>query len=450
MELLVATSALITLLDPHPSPWRQADQPSNESDLLDRLEGIVVTRRRMVLDGMSSPTKPLLVVVVASALADDRRLKAVSVEIQRHQLGVRLIVLATNSTGASCTVAADGLVTTESTGLPQLSGARLGCLPAKHLAELLTRMNGQPSESATPIPAARSAEESLPAKGAEDQADVASAPAPPDRTLTAANKALRMTVFGRFELHDSTGASLSLPGDKAVELLVLLALHRDGLALGEVLAALWPDQRHQSARNALSTLLIRLRRHLNLAAGESESSPAMRDCQAVSADWGFILHDRKRYRLDPSKWQVDAWELQGLMTHLVENRRDVAAAGRALRIHQGHLDAAGAPADWLADADEAVVAQVTRLLGGVAEHLIEANDNGGLAAAIASHLVAMTPDNESLYVLWMRSEAGRSTAVRAIRDLAVARMADIGSYPSRDIIELADRLASTDAVPLRG
>ncbi|WP_163511156.1 LysM peptidoglycan-binding domain-containing protein [Fodinicola acaciae] len=472
VQLLTDSKLLSELLVPHAPPWS-----SNMTDirvgnaefrlavdadkLLDLLEDAVIARRRLSLDrDPRTPAPGPLVVVLASSAAASRRLTAMLAESGRHRLAIHAVILDDHHREHGCVVDSTGRVSPGPAGPISLANARASTLPAAHLAQILARLEAGSGTAAQGVEM-RSRQATtppgLPSKQMQSQKIVeptsdphetsdsldASAgaqsvcgPTQSENSWDVAQHAhqkqprLALSVLGRFELHDPDGEQVPPPGGKGTELLVVLALHREGVPLGELTATLWPEYTRERGRNALSTVLARVRRQLRVLGIDDD---------AVGLN--PIAYEGGRYSLDPRVWAVDLWKLRDLVDRLGCNPHDTYGARSALRLYRGHLDAAGAPADWICIHDDKITALLARTLGSLAEHHLDASGDRDLAAAIAAHLVDLNPDNESLYMLWMRTEAGHPTAIRAIRDLATRRLADLSVLPSTDLLNLADELA---------
>ncbi|MFD0584907.1 AfsR/SARP family transcriptional regulator [Dactylosporangium darangshiense] len=117
------------------------------------------------------------------------------------------------------------------------------------------------------------------------------------------------------------------------QLLVLLALHRDGVAADVLKEAIWPDVPSSTAHRRFLTTMSELGRVLHDAAGQ----PVLRhDDPAASLG-------PARYRLDPAAAQVDIWQLQDVLVAAV-TCADPAARQGLLR-EAAALDGVSSPPD---------------------------------------------------------------------------------------------------------
>jgi two-component SAPR family response regulator len=123
---------------------------------------------------------------------------------------------------------------------------------------------------------------------------------------------------------------------KAVELLVYLALHRNGAPLSAIMEALWPDATLGRAKERLSTNVAVLRKALRTAQvgdqppdnyddGDDRGNHSRRRT-------GPIPNTGSHYHLDPALVQVDLWTV-------LDEYAKVAAAGDD-RTRLRHLSAA--------------------------------------------------------------------------------------------------------------
>jgi DNA-binding winged helix-turn-helix (wHTH) protein len=103
---------------------------------------------------------------------------------------------------------------------------------------------------------------------------------------------LLLRVLGAERLTTAAGAPLKLPRKAALDILVLLAVHPDGLHRDRVLEAVWPDVRHNAAVSRLHTTISSLR----TAAAAITATP-------------IIVRTSNRYQLNPAAINVDLWQL---------------------------------------------------------------------------------------------------------------------------------------------
>jgi two-component SAPR family response regulator len=92
---------------------------------------------------------------------------------------------------------------------------------------------------------------------------------------------------------------------KSLELLVFLAVHRDGATLTDIRHAIWPDIADQRAAERLSTCLSNLRSTIRKALDNTDPHQP----RASDLHTDPIAKAGGRYRLDPAIVSVDWWDL---------------------------------------------------------------------------------------------------------------------------------------------
>ena len=114
---------------------------------------------------------------------------------------------------------------------------------------------------------------------------------------------VQVRVLGSPAVLDPTGTPLpALGAKKSRELLVFLAVQRDGATLAEILAALWPGAPARRAERRLSTCLDYLRNVIRTAAARGDDPDAGTRLEPIVVAGG-------RYRLAPDVVAVDWWRL---------------------------------------------------------------------------------------------------------------------------------------------
>ncbi|WP_204014499.1 hypothetical protein [Virgisporangium aurantiacum] len=103
---------------------------------------------------------------------------------------------------------------------------------------------------------------------------------------------LLLRVLGAERLTTAAGAPLKLPRKASMDILVLLAVHPEGLHRDSILEAVWPDVRHNAAVSRLHTTLSSLRS----AAAAITATP-------------IVVRTGTRYQLNPAAINVDLWQL---------------------------------------------------------------------------------------------------------------------------------------------
>jgi hypothetical protein len=119
-------------------------------------------------------------------------------------------------------------------------------------------------------------------------------------------RAVQVRTLGTPAVLDIDGSPARGLRTKSLELLIYLALHRDGAPQANIIAAVWPDVPLERAAQRLSTCLANLRsivRQIRQSdfgdLGESEKAHARVDP---------VINTAGHYRLDPAILTVDWWQ----------------------------------------------------------------------------------------------------------------------------------------------
>jgi DNA-binding SARP family transcriptional activator len=222
---------------------------------------------------------------------------------------------------------------------------------------------------------------------------------------------LRLRVLGAPSIHDAgaTGAALHLRRSAAVQLLVFLAVHRDGATTGQLAAALWPGLRPHVAVDRFHTPHSSLRTALRRAAGVH-----------------VLVRDGDRYRLDDQHLDVDLWRLHAAVNDAAtaldpaDRQRALQAAGDA---YTGDL-AAGRHWPWLAAPREAARRHAIDAYATLAA--LQPDPQSALASL--QNAIRIDPCNEELHRQAMRGYAaiGDSPTARRLLAAFTSRLAEMG------------------------
>lgn len=143
---------------------------------------------------------------------------------------------------------------------------------------------------------------------------------------------LALTVLGPPTL-TLRGASVHLRRSAAMQALVLLAVHRDGVTARKLGKALWPAEGPHATSSRVYTTMSALRRTLTDQTGVP-----------------VVNRDSDRYRLDPDHIGVDLWDLEDAVAAssapTVDGRDRATAYRRVIDGYTGEL-AAGHAWPWL-------------------------------------------------------------------------------------------------------
>ncbi|MGH3761039.1 BTAD domain-containing putative transcriptional regulator [Actinophytocola sp.] len=212
------------------------------------------------------------------------------------------------------------------------------------------------------------------------------------------------------------------------ELLVLLALHPEGIARDALVSALWGQDPPSRPTNALHTALSRMR-HTVAAA----TNGTVTDIAVVG---------NGRYQLDPTKVTVDYWRFA-----------DAVSARRAASTDQARVDAyrevvnsyggplaEGMTCEWLEPAREAIRRDAIDAVAALARALVETDPAQTLDLLEVAR--AFDPHNELLYrdIMRLQDRLGQLDAIPRTLTLLTTRLAEVDETPTPQARGLAARL----------
>ena len=236
---------------------------------------------------------------------------------------------------------------------------------------------------------------------------------------------LKLTLLGGFEMRLSTGAVADLPGQKDRALLAFLAVAAGDSHPRERLAGLlWSESGDPQARDSLKQALMRLRRCLGDADGESLRA----DRQSVGLDCGAV--------------SVDALDFERLV-----GDGTIDALSQAVALYRGDLLdglAVRDPAfeDWLLLERQRLRQLFERALAQLMS-LALAGGNREQAAAAARRLLLLDPLSEVACRTLMQVHADEGQTAQALKlfdSLRERLHREVGVHPERDTVALCDRL----------
>jgi hypothetical protein len=116
---------------------------------------------------------------------------------------------------------------------------------------------------------------------------------------------VQLRVKGKPAVLDTEGSPVRGLRTKSLELLVYLALHRDGAPQGQILEAIWPDVPPERATQRLSTCLANVRSIIRQVreAGDTQCG----DSEKTDAPEDPVITNGGHYRLNPGLLTVDWW-----------------------------------------------------------------------------------------------------------------------------------------------
>lgn len=235
----------------------------------------------------------------------------------------------------------------------------------------------------------------------------------------------RTRLFYAADEHNKVEITTTLKGRQR-ELLVTLAAHPDGVSRDGLIDMVWPNAASGSHRpiNTLHTTLSRLRHAIAEATGG-----AINDLTIV---------DEARYRLDPTRVEVDYWQLSDAVTayRMASTEKDRAAASRSIvETYRGEL-AEGIDAEWVTAPREIARRNGVDAVGRLA-HATNAQPHETLA--LLEIACTFDPYNEALYrdVMHMQHRLGQTDAVSRTLRLLELRLAEIDQKPSHETTALS-------------
>ena len=229
---------------------------------------------------------------------------------------------------------------------------------------------------------------------------------------------------------------------RAHELLMVLAVHPDGITCEALTAALWPDSPPELITNALNTALSRLRR-----ATRTATDGAVGD---------LVLLGHGRYRLDPTVVVVEDHHRFPDARH---TRRMATADPQRRVAFQAMIDSYRGPfADGLSSecfkaTRESLRREVLDAVAMLTRALADTDPEQALALLETAR--GFDPHNDVLYrdIMRLQARLRRHEAIPRTLALLTARLAEMGEQPDPVVIELARRLGhprrhtATDSPP---
>jgi predicted ATPase/DNA-binding SARP family transcriptional activator len=260
----------------------------------------------------------------------------------------------------------------------------------------------------------------LPASG-----DTPPVPAP------AATLDLKISALGILDVHTREGRvqKSQWGSNRARELLLFLACHRDGCTKAQIGVALWPDASPAQLRNTFHVTLHRLRNALGIP--------------------DAIQVDGERYRINPSlAWELDAdlfeREVRAAVRDLRAGVDATAALAAASARYRGDFLAGEAVGEWADEHRDRLRRLHLGALDTLGRALMERERYVEAAEAFSS-LLAVDPVNEDAcrrHMLCLAHLGDRASALRAYDALVRALRDDLGVKPGRDTVALRDKLAA--------
>ncbi|MFG1667636.1 BTAD domain-containing putative transcriptional regulator [Streptomyces sp. Y7] len=416
-----------------------------ESELLTR-----VRNRRKTPTRSESPASPQadLVLVATPAPHADSRLQAIF--DNGSAFGLAGILLAQWRPGVTVGIAPNGTVTTASSSAPDAFGdARLFTLPADDAQALIDLL--AEAQPAAPLPATHPSESTSAAhdeeRGAQSRAPGKSLPSTtgddsrqPSRLqrttgqVPVSTKPLQLVVLGSPCLIHRQGARgrnidlTSALAPKQRELLVYLALHREGARREAIVAAIWPGAPQDRPYNSFHATLSQLRRALRTAT------------QGAISD--VTTHADGRYTLDDAQVAVDLWHLRDALDASrpgVGVQSQHSALERVVELYSGDL-ADDVGAEWIEAPREAIRRDVMDAVSALVRLLREREP--GQALSLLERVRTFDPFNEAIYrdIARFQAHLGHHDAVARTFKLLETTLAEIDEEPSPETVALQGSL----------
>jgi DNA-binding SARP family transcriptional activator len=243
---------------------------------------------------------------------------------------------------------------------------------------------------------------------------------------TQQNDILRFNVMGdaHTDAH-SPGPLESLP-QKRLELLIYLALHREGVLAESVQEALWPGDVETAHR--LHALVCRLRHQLVHLSNEDPSN-------------GVICFRSGRYRLNSNVIEVDYWDFQDSLKaarNAVNTESLIANLRKAVR-HATHPPSNWPPAEWAESWLETIRREASSTLSRLASLLQDREPESSIS--LLERAIQYDPYNEEIYQRTIRIQAriGRPAEARNSYQHLKQRLHDIDTEPSTASLQALNR-----------
>ena len=414
---------------------RRLTVTANTSDAITQIEEEIIRRTRIVTDHdagniaelrdahpLAEPLPQLLLICDVPEPRQHQRLANAIHLGEKVDLGAALI--GTWPLGVTLTVATDGTATGDAT-TPRV--AVLDPDAATAVLTMLAEAHGDRAVTTEP--------DSGPQASTSTRAPVAAAdgrvsrkrpePSTPLPVEAEQPQRVRVRVLGTPVILDPTGRPLHVERRKAVELLVYLAVHRNGAALPDIMEALWPDATCGRASERLSTCVGSLRGVLRAAHPtadtDTDDGVPRRNGKAKAAE--PIPNTGSHYHLDPGFVQVDWWTVLDEYTQVATadtddaRRRHLLAAVAAI---SGPL-AEGQEYDWVDTDREHVRRHLIKLYAHAAQ--LHEDDDPHQARLLYDSACQLDPLSDELARRAMRAAAAVGDADGIRHRLGVLRQA---------------------------
>ena len=251
-------------------------------------------------------------------------------------------------------------------------------------------------------------------------------PGPPLRPRR--RQPVRIGLLGEPTILDRDGTTVSGLRSHARQLLVYLAVHRDGADLDDIMEAFWPTATVRRAGERLSTEVGNLRGRIKQAAGDDKIEP--------------VINTGGRYVLNTDVVDIDVWRMSDALRRAgtaTDPAARIAALRDAVDIHTGGL-ADGHDYDWIEQPREQIRRHGVRARLHLANLL--ADHDPAQAATLAQAAADLDTYNEDATRHAMRTLAriGDAAGIRSRLQRLRDALDEIDEEPSGETIALAAQL----------
>jgi DNA-binding SARP family transcriptional activator len=251
-------------------------------------------------------------------------------------------------------------------------------------------------------------------------------PAPPPRPHR--RRPVRIHLLGEPAISDRDGTTVTGLRSHARQLLVYLAVHRDGADLDDIMEAFWPTATVRRAGERLSTEVANLRGRIRQAAGDDKTEP--------------VINTGGRYVLNNDVVDIDLWRMSDALRRAGaanDPAARIAALREAVDVHTGGL-ADGHDYDWIEQPREQIRRHGVRARLHLANLL--ADHDPTQAATLAQAAADLDPYNEAAARHAMKTLAriGDAAGIRTRLQRLREALDEIDEEPSGETIALAAQL----------
>jgi DNA-binding SARP family transcriptional activator len=476
-QVVIPADALTTLLGAHTvqiGAIPRLTVAATLSDALTRVEELLIERRRQLqeydaadlaelraADPYHPPMPPVL--LLAEAPRPELHTRLSSTLQLGTPLQISAVLLGEWPGGDTLTVHADGRTTAaEPQRLAVLDVATtvqlLNVLREAHTGERATPPQADAHGPASDLPAASPSTEETAPEPVDSQPAATTAPAAAESTTEEQHptepvaatgpstetdagdttrspqprprprQPVRIRLLSEPAIFDRDGTATTGLRLHARELLVYLAVHRDGADLPQIMEAFWPTATLRRAGERLSTEVADLRGRIRKAAADGKIQP--------------VINTGGRYVLNADLLDIDLWRMADALrraSKATDPAARIAALREAVDAHTGVL-ADGHDYDWIEQHREQVRRHGLRAGLHLANLLTEHDPTE--AAALAQSAADLDPYNEEAARQAMRSlsrigdTAGIRTRLLRLRDA----LDEIDEEPSGETTALATQL----------